>query len=63
MTFFIQPEKISIAVSGTPLKNINQAAYEVSNFYTKVNLLSHLLQDKYLFQKVVVFIDSKKNCR
>ncbi|MDB4728440.1 DEAD/DEAH box helicase, partial [Saprospiraceae bacterium] len=44
--FFIAPYKISIAVSGTPLDNITQQSYEVANFYTKVNLLSHLLQDK-----------------
>ncbi len=59
--FFIDPFTISIAVSGTPLDNIEQTCYEVPNFYTKVNLLSHLLEDKESFRKVVVFIDSKKN--
>lgn len=57
---FVVPEKISIAVSGTPLDNIAQQCYPVKNFYTKVNLLAHLLRDKEQFQKVLVFVASKK---
>ena len=38
--FFLNPEKISIAVSGTPLDNIEQSSYLVENFYTKLNLLN-----------------------
>ena len=41
--FFVEPEQISIALSGTPVDNIEQSVYEVHNFYTKVNLLIHLL--------------------
>lgn len=58
---FIDPVKISIAVSGTPLENIAQQAYYAANFYTKVNLLSHLLRNKEEFKKVLVFVSSKKN--
>ncbi|MCF8278455.1 MAG: DEAD/DEAH box helicase [Flavobacteriales bacterium] len=58
--YFIAPERISIALSGTPLENISQTAYAVPNFYTKVNLLSYLLQDKTEFNKVLVFVPSKK---
>lgn len=58
--FFIAPEKITIAVSGTPLKNIEQERYEVPNFYTKVNLLNHLLSDTETFTKVLVFVAYKK---
>jgi ATP-dependent RNA helicase RhlE len=57
---FEQPAKIAIAVSGTPLDNIAQQAYEVKNFYTKVNLLVHLLRDRETFSKVLVFVDNKK---
>ena len=57
---FITPERISIAVSGTPLDNISQTCYSVPNFYTKVNLLSHLLRNKQDFRKVLVFAPSKK---
>ncbi len=59
--FFIVPAKISIAVSGTRLDNIAQSCYPVQNFYTKVNLLAHLLSDKNEFSKVLVFVSSKKN--
>jgi ATP-dependent RNA helicase RhlE len=59
--YFISPTKISIALSGTPLHNIQQQCYSVPNFYTKINLLSHLLKDKSTFNKVLVFVSSKKN--
>ncbi|MFD0963442.1 DEAD/DEAH box helicase [Pseudofulvibacter geojedonensis] len=59
--FFIAPEKISIAVSGTPLDNILQQSYSVKNFYTKANLLIHLLRDKDEFSKVLVFVSNKKS--
>lgn len=58
--FFRNPTKVSIAVSGTPLENISQSSYLVKNFFTKVNLLSHLLADKEQYQKVIVFMSSKR---
>lgn len=58
--FFAGVEKISVAVSGTPLENIAQSVYAVPNFYTKVNLLVHLLQDVEVFHKVLVFVSSKR---
>ena len=58
--FFNTPTKISIALSGTPLDIIDQQSYAVPNFYTKVNLLSHLLGDREEFGKVLVFISGKK---
>jgi len=59
--FFTAPVKIAIALSGTPLKNIVQQAFPVPNFYTKLNLLLHLLKDKEKFSKTLVFVSSKKN--
>lgn len=58
--FFKSPEKVSIAVSGTPLDNIAQQCYDVPNFYTKVNLLNHLIKDKEIFTKVLVFVANKR---
>jgi len=58
--YFMDPVKISIAVSGTPLDNISQVCYDVPNFYTKVNLLKQLILDKETFQKVLVFTGTKK---
>jgi ATP-dependent RNA helicase RhlE len=59
--FFIAPANISIAVSGTPLDNIAQVCFPVPNFYTKANLLAHLLKDKKEYAKVLVFVSSKKD--
>lgn len=59
--FFIAPKKIAIAVSGTPLDNIEQTSYDVPNFYTKMNLLNELLFDKNEFNKVLVFAPNKRN--
>jgi ATP-dependent RNA helicase RhlE len=58
--FFKKPEKISIAVSGTPLDNIEQVSYNIPNFFTKVNLLNHLLSDKETFHKVLIFVGFKR---
>ncbi|MDG1040505.1 MAG: DEAD/DEAH box helicase [Polaribacter sp.] len=59
--FFKSPEKVSIAVSGTPLDNISQQCYDVPNFYTKVNLLNHFLKDKDTYKKVLVFVAFKRS--
>ena len=58
--FFKNPEKISVAVSGTPLDNIEQISYNVPNFFTKVNLLHKLLNDKEAFIKVLIFVGFKR---
>lgn len=58
--FFKSPERVSIAVSGTPLENIEQSRYKAPNFYTKVNLLVHLLNDTEKFNKVLVFVARKR---
>ncbi|OIQ41339.1 MAG: DEAD/DEAH box helicase [Bacteroidetes bacterium MedPE-SWsnd-G1] len=59
--YFTAPKKISIAVSGTPLDNIVQSSYNVVNFYTKLNLLKHLLNDREEFTKVLVFVANKRS--
>lgn len=60
-SYFYNPEKVSVAVSGTRLENIDQQAYPVENFYTKANLLMHLLKDHEKFHKVLVFVGNKKS--
>ncbi len=59
--FFKNPTKISVAVSGTPLDNIEQVSYNVPNFFTKVNLLNHLLSNKEDFSKVLIFVAFKRS--
>nr|WP_262917419.1 DEAD/DEAH box helicase [Zunongwangia pacifica] len=57
---FNAPEKISIAVSGTPLDNIKQQGYILPNFNTKADLLKHLFSDKETFKKMLIFISDKR---
>ena len=59
-TFFNHPEKIEIAPSGTPLLQIVQKGFFVPNFYTKINFLEYLLKDVKKFNKVLVFVSTKK---
>ena len=58
--YFEYHEKIEIAKTGTPLEQIMQIGYHVPNFYTKINLLTHLLQTDETMDKVLVFIGTKK---
>jgi len=59
--FLTNPVKKTISISGTPLDNISQESYAVPNFYTKANLLNHLLEDKEAFSKVLIFVATKVN--
>lgn len=59
-TYFNLPVRIEAAPTGTPLENIDQSAYAVPNFYTKVNLLELLLKEQEEFSKVLVFAATKK---
>jgi len=59
--YFLLPIKIQIAISGEPLKTINQTSYFVKNFLTKVNLLVYLLSNKEKFDKVLIFVSSKNH--
>lgn len=52
------PERIEVAPQATVAKTIEQVLYEVPNFRTKLNLLSHFLQDE-SFARVIVFVKTK----
>ena len=72
--FFNTPIIIEAAATGTPLEKIEQFAYNVPNYNTKVNLLRHLLAEKLPstkglvlepqeednMNKVLVFMSTKK---
>ena len=57
--WFYSPERVEVAATGTPLEKIFQSAYSVPNFYTKRNLLDHLLNGDKAMNKVLVFVQSK----
>ncbi len=58
---FAGPVYVTAARSGTPLDNIKQVSYPVENFNTKINLVRHLLADQDRFEKVLVFVPSRKS--
>jgi ATP-dependent RNA helicase RhlE len=58
--YFDYPEEVTLSASGTPLENIKQITYNVTNFNTKVNLLKHLLQNNENMSRVLVFVNNKK---
>lgn len=55
---FNNPIKIEAAPTGTPLDSIEQSAFEVPNFNTKVNLLKLMLQTNEDMRKVLVFVST-----
>jgi ATP-dependent RNA helicase RhlE len=59
-TFFNAPHKIEIEIRGTPVDKIQQSAYHVPNFNTKVNLLKYLLRLDESMTRVLIFIGTKK---
>ena len=57
---FIEPVKVQIAPTGTPLKKIDQKAFSIPNFNSKVNLLYNFIQNDETFTKVLVFVKNKR---
>jgi len=58
--YFTNPVRIEAAPTGTPLEGIEQTAYNVPNFYTKIYLLELLLTEHPEMSKVLVFVATKK---
>ncbi len=58
--FFQNPERISVARSGTPLENITQIGYKIPNFYTKVNFLLKELASAKAYPKALLFTRDKR---
>lgn len=58
--YFISPIRVEAAPSGSPLSNINQSAYIVPNFNTKVNFVKYLLHTQEDMTKILLFTSSKR---
>lgn len=54
------PEEITLAKSGTPLEKIEQIAYNIPNFLTKVNLLKDMLRNDENMSRILIFVNNKK---
>ena len=59
-TFFNSPVYVEPIRAGTPLARIQQSAYQVPNYYTKINLLKYLLAHDASMSKVMIFCPSKR---
>ncbi len=57
--FLIEPRRVEVSRQASTVENITLGAYELPNFYTKINLLKLLLALPD-FEKVMVFVKSKK---
>jgi ATP-dependent RNA helicase RhlE len=58
--YFVNPEKVEAAPTGTPLENIEQQGYCVPNYNTKKNLLDAVLASDPAMTKVLIFAATKK---
>lgn len=54
------PTRIEVTPQATAAEMVTQSLYEVSNFRTKINLLSYLLEDKENLTRVLVFTRSRE---
>jgi ATP-dependent RNA helicase RhlE len=57
---FNNPERVEAAPTGTPLENIEQSCYAIPNFNTKLNMLAWMLQNREVYNKVLIFTATKK---
>lgn len=59
--FLISPRRIEVAPQASAVKNIKQEIYHLKNILSKVAMLKYLIKDKEVFNKVMVFTETKKN--
>ena len=58
-TYFNHTEKIVASPTGTPLKQIEQQAFCVPNYHTKLNFLIYLLKNNNDVNKIFIFVKTK----
>jgi ATP-dependent RNA helicase RhlE len=55
------PVKIEITQQATTAKQVEQELYFVPNIKTKINFLDHLLKDREVFNRVIIFTRTKEH--
>jgi ATP-dependent RNA helicase RhlE len=60
LEFLEFPVKVEIEPQGTPASTIDQCYYRTPNLKTKINLLEHLLTNKDVFTRVLIFTKTKE---
>lgn len=58
--FFNGPLTLEVTRAGTPLEKIDQSVYGAPNFFSKMNLLEHLLASDESMKKVLIFGATKR---
>ncbi|MCE7068931.1 MULTISPECIES: DEAD/DEAH box helicase [Dyadobacter] len=54
------PTRIEVTPQATTAEMVSQSIYELPNFRTKINLLTHLLKDREAFNRVLIFTRSRE---
>lgn len=54
------PTRIEVTPQATTAEMVTQSLYELPNFRTKINLLTHLLKDREAFHRVLIFTRSRE---
>ena len=57
--FLTFPVRVEITPQATTVENVEQFFYRVPNQKTKLNLVTYLLQDQTLFQRIIIFCRTK----
>ena len=57
--YLITPVRVEAARVGLPIEKIDQTAYRVPNFLSKVILLQHLIEQTEANSKIIVFVSSR----
>lgn len=55
------PTRIEVTPQSTPARQVAQEVYHIPNLRTKINFLEHLLADKEIFNRVMIFARTKGN--
>ena len=59
--FLEYPEVVEVSPSATAAETVEQSAYALPNFLTKVRFLEYLLKDEAEYERVIVFARTRKN--
>ncbi|RYY39359.1 MAG: DEAD/DEAH box helicase [Chitinophagaceae bacterium] len=59
-TYFERLQRVEAAPAGTPVEQVEQQAFELPNFHSKVNFLQWLLREDRSLRRIVVFSASKR---
>jgi len=57
--YLITPVRVEAARAGSPIEKIDQLAYRVPNFLSKVTMLRHLIQETPIGSKILIFVSSR----